>query len=254
VSLKTGAAVSAVVLISTAYYLVWKSVGRPLRYVRLRHLKPLVAIYAVLSTIALIPVVASLMAVAISFLEIPQAWLEAAYELVRAEDLPELLYVWSVTALLVPVGEEFVFRGVLQNSLSSRFHAAVAVLIASAAFGVLHVWRFPAGFVLGVLLGALYEITGSLITPVVAHVTVNSVVVGGTFLLDRAEPASLPDWIVQNEPAPVLILGLSAGAFVVFACLIWKETRRQRRGAGDGDPGLPGKEKDDIERARGDGF
>jgi membrane protease YdiL (CAAX protease family) len=235
VSLKTGAAVSSAVLAGSAYYLVRRAVGKPWRYVRLRSLKPGLVLYTVVATVALIPVAASLMGVVISFFEIPEEWLDAAYELVKADNLSDLLFIWLVTAVLVPWGEEFVFRGVLQNSLSSRFHPTVAVLIASTAFAVLHIWRFPAAFVLGVLLGTLYVWTGSLVAPVIAHITINSVVVVGTFLLERADPEGVPpwllDWMKDNSSVPTLVLGISLAAFTVFLRLIWMETRRGRRKA-----------------------
>lgn len=238
--LKLGAGISSILLAATAYFLVWRAIGRPLRYVRVRTLGLRIPIYTILATLAIIPVAASLMAVTISFLEIPEEWLEAAYALVRADNLTELLYVWIVTALLVPVGEEFVFRGVLQNSLSGKFHPVVAVIIASSVFGILHVWRFPAAFVLGLFLGALYAVSGSLLAPVVAHITVNSVVVVGTYLLERAGPRAVPGWVSESGSAPGLVLGVSIAAFAVFMRLIWKEARQGAGWVADSDPGLAG--------------
>jgi len=43
--------------------------------------------------------------------------MEALMELLRAQTLPELVLVWLVSAVGAAVSEEFVFRGVLQNSL-----------------------------------------------------------------------------------------------------------------------------------------
>ena len=234
VSLKTGAAISSVVLALSAYYLVHRSVGKTWCYVRLRRINPRLIVYTVIATTALVPLAASLMGVVITLFKIPKEWLEATYDLVRANDLPGLVFVWLVTAVLVPWGEEFVFRGVLQNSLASRFQPAAAVLLASAAFAVLHIWRFPSAFVLGVLLGVLYAWTRSLVAPVVAHVTVNSVVVLGTFLLEHSDTESLPPWILKwatgDGSAPVAFLGISLAIFAVFMRLIWKGSR----GAGHG--------------------
>lgn len=76
------------------------------------------------------------------------------------------------------VGEEVLFRGALQPE--------VGLVLASVIFGAVHVgpdrrylvwtaWALLAGF----LFGALYETTGGLIAPVVAHVLHNA----ATFLL-----------------------------------------------------------------------
>lgn len=221
--LRAGAAVSSVLLLVVAYYLIEKAVGRPWRYVRLRPVKPGLALYSILATVALIPLAGSLMAVLISHFNVPEEWLELPYHLIRAGDLRELFYVWVVSALLVGAGEELVFRGVLQNSLSRKFRGWVAVLIASAVFGILHAWRFPVAFGLGAFLGTLYLVTGSLVVPVIAHITINSVAVLGSFVLERTDPESIPDWVVENESAPALVLVVSISVFALFMYLILKE-------------------------------
>ncbi len=77
-------------------------------------------------------------------------------------------------ALASGVGEELFFRGALQPR--------VGLLLASLLFGLAHLlpswplvlWSLFAG-VAGLALGALFEVTGNLIAPVVAHVVVNGV-------------------------------------------------------------------------------
>jgi membrane protease YdiL (CAAX protease family) len=79
-----------------------------------------------------------------------------------------------ILALASGVGEEAFFRGALQPR--------VGLVAASLLFGLAHLvprrellpW---AGFALlaGVLLGALFEYTGNLLAPTLAHVVVNGV-------------------------------------------------------------------------------
>jgi membrane protease YdiL (CAAX protease family) len=230
VNLRAAAALSSAVFLGTAYYLVGRLVDRPWRYVRLRGLQPSIAVYTVLAALSLIPVAASVMALVLSVVHIPEEWVEATYRLVKADNMHELVVVWLVTALAVPCGEEFVFRGVLQNSLAERYRASTAVLVASVCFAVLHVWRFPAAFILGLLLGALYVLTGSLAAPLVAHVTINTAVVGGTFLVERAGEAAVPGWLTKDTPAPAPVLAGSIAAFAFFLALLWKATRRRKTG------------------------
>jgi membrane protease YdiL (CAAX protease family) len=241
--LKPGAAIASGMLLAAAYYLVRRVVGRPWDYVRLKNLKPRIAVYTVLGTLALIPLTIFLMGIVVSIFDIPEEWLQAAYELIRAESLLELSLVWVVSGLLVPIGEEFVFRGVFQNSLMSRFHPAIAVLIASGVFAVLHVWRFPAAFVLGALMGTLYAVTGSLLAPVISHITINSVVVVVSYLAERIPAEAYPEWLLEwfaeIASAPVLVLGGSLAAFLVFMQLIWKESR-PLSAPPQNDSGLPG--------------
>lgn len=75
-------------------------------------------------------------------------------------------------ALFSAVGEEALFRGVLQPALG--------LLLTSAVFGLVHVplrrglWPWPLlAFSMGLAFGALFEICGDLGGPVIAHFLIN---------------------------------------------------------------------------------
>jgi membrane protease YdiL (CAAX protease family) len=78
-----------------------------------------------------------------------------------------------VLALASGLGEELFFRGALQPS--------VGLVVASLLFGLAHLlpswplvlWSLFAALA-GLLFGLLYEATGNLVAPVVAHVLVNA--------------------------------------------------------------------------------
>ncbi len=79
-----------------------------------------------------------------------------------------------VLAVASAAGEEALFRGALQPSLG--------LLGASAVFGAVHfaprrdLWPWSVyAFGAGVVLGVLFESTGNLLAPVVAHATLNGV-------------------------------------------------------------------------------
>jgi membrane protease YdiL (CAAX protease family) len=78
-----------------------------------------------------------------------------------------------VLALSSGIAEEAFFRGALQP--------AVGLVAASGLFGLAHLaprrelWSWaPASALAGLALGALFETTGNLLAPVVAHVAVNA--------------------------------------------------------------------------------
>jgi membrane protease YdiL (CAAX protease family) len=78
-----------------------------------------------------------------------------------------------VTAALVGAGEELFFRGILTPLLG--------VLLSSLVFGLVHQTRGRARFVwiawatvMGVLFASIFELTGSLAGPILAHVVVNA--------------------------------------------------------------------------------
>jgi membrane protease YdiL (CAAX protease family) len=77
-----------------------------------------------------------------------------------------------VLALMAGVGEEALFRGVVQGGLTDLMGWLPALLIASALFGVVHwltgLYAFLAG-VVALHLGGLYLLTGNLLVPIVVH-------------------------------------------------------------------------------------
>jgi membrane protease YdiL (CAAX protease family) len=106
------------------------------------------------------------------------------HEVIRRlrEDAVPMPLVWIGTGLLVPFSEEAFFRGMgqtlLGNVLRSRW---LVVVFSGLLFGVIHVGGGetpqphvgPAIAALGILLGAVYLRTGSLVAPVVLHALFN---------------------------------------------------------------------------------
>jgi membrane protease YdiL (CAAX protease family) len=82
---------------------------------------------------------------------------------------------WSdlaLIALAAGVGEEMLFRGVIQGSLGDALGRWPGLVAASAAFGILHpVTRAYAviAALLGAYLGLVWLVTGNLLAPMVAH-------------------------------------------------------------------------------------
>jgi membrane protease YdiL (CAAX protease family) len=88
-------------------------------------------------------------------------------------------------AILAPLGEECLFRGIVQTSIKkivpprpgSMYHRWLAIAATAGIFGLMHAGTpqfVPALVVLGVLLGYLYERTGSLWTPIAVHLLFNA--------------------------------------------------------------------------------
>jgi membrane protease YdiL (CAAX protease family) len=82
---------------------------------------------------------------------------------------------WPDLALIsvaAGVGEEMLFRGVLQGSLARALNPAAAIALASALFGLLHpvsaTYVLLAAF-LGAYLGFVWLASGNLLTVIVAH-------------------------------------------------------------------------------------
>lgn len=82
---------------------------------------------------------------------------------------------WFSIALLsavAGVGEEVLFRAVLQGGLSVHTDPVVGVLAASFLFAACHALTkgyFAAAFCIGIYLGMIWQAAGNLLAPIVAH-------------------------------------------------------------------------------------
>lgn len=110
----------------------------------------------------------------------------AVIEDAAAVDRRVLLALGALSVLIVAPAEELLFRGIVQGRLRETFGPAGAILGASLLFGSLHLPNYlgpatqmVAGALLitvtGAVLGYLYERTGNLTVPVVAHAAYNVV-------------------------------------------------------------------------------
>lgn len=109
---------------------------------------------------------------------------EALKQLKENPTLPAIIFIFVFAAVLTPIIEECVFRGVLQTSLMrlSGGKRWPALLLTSAIFSVVHWWAIEPNwqsliplFVIGLVFGYVYERTGSLLTPILTHAGFNAI-------------------------------------------------------------------------------
>lgn len=97
----------------------------------------------------------------------------------------------AIIASLAGLGEEALFRGVLQTALAGSLNVWLAVFLIGALFGLVHfistTYAIYAGLV-GVYLGALHVLTGNLLVPILTHAVYDFVAL--TYLVKfRSHPA-----------------------------------------------------------------
>lgn len=122
---------------------------------------------------------AATLPLAMSLLALPQGrwrWADELTGLVR--DFLRLLFrnarpgAVILVSLLAGVGEELLFRGVVQGGLTEVWSPAIAIVIASGLFGAAHAVSFSywlLATLMGLYLGLLYHWTGNLLIPVIVH-------------------------------------------------------------------------------------
>ena len=84
-----------------------------------------------------------------------------------------MLYIFT-DIIFIPLVEEGFFRGILYSPYRKKYGSFKAIIITALFFSMSHLGVGVLPFIIGgVLKGALYEKTESLIAPIVAHSTYN---------------------------------------------------------------------------------
>lgn len=119
-------------------------------------------------------------------------------------------------ALIPAIGEEFLFRGVIMNSLKEKISVHNAIAISAVIFAVIHFnfTNFFYYFTLGVILGYLYYWGRSIVFPILLHFINNSTVILNYYIVEQATP-ELDEVLAesQNGDASVTILSYVIVAF-----------------------------------------
>lgn len=106
-----------------------------------------------------------------------------------------------VMAILPALGEEMLFRGVIQPTLAKRMNMHLAIWVSAILFGLMHqnlINLIPLTL-LGGVLGYLRYWSGSLWLPILAHYTNNSLLLIFTFILQKN---GIPEEAVNQVGTP----------------------------------------------------
>ncbi|MBQ1880792.1 MAG: CPBP family intramembrane metalloprotease [Lachnospiraceae bacterium] len=93
--------------------------------------------------------------------------------------------VWLIIGFVGPVVEELAFRGAIMGGLLSTGRIFTPALLSGLLFGLMHMNlnQFSYTFCVGVMWGLLVEASGSILTSMICHVTMNSISVIMVFAL-----------------------------------------------------------------------
>jgi uncharacterized protein len=77
---------------------------------------------------------------------------------------------------IIPIFDELIFRGIIQERLRQRFSPVWAIVIASFFYGLIHLnpWYFILNFFLGLFLGWVYYRSRSIKPGLVVHMVINA--------------------------------------------------------------------------------
>jgi uncharacterized protein len=131
--------------------------------------------------------------------------------LVNTTSIGGLIFNIFLMAVIPALGEEFLFRGVIQKlfkDLAGNVHAGI--ILSAILFSAMHMqfYGFLPRFALGVMLGYMMYWSGSLWLPVIAHFINNFLAVITTWAASNGSLKINPDTI-GTEPGQSAMLGIS---------------------------------------------
>jgi len=133
----------------------------------------------------------------------------------------ELYYNLLIVAILPALGEEFLFRGVLQRlfkELTNNVHAAV--IITAILFSAIHMqfYGFFPRMLLGLMFGYLLVWTGSIWVPVIAHLINNGAAVIFAYYAQQNNLPFDQDTVGTGAGEwPLTIFSIAVVAILLFA-------------------------------------
>jgi len=146
----------------------------------------------------------------------------------KMDHLGDLLSNLLLIAVIPALGEELLFRGVLQKQLSKLTGSIHwGIFISAALFSALHMQFFgffPRLF-LGMVFGYLLVWTGSLWVPILAHLVNNGLAVTATYFMQRGQLPEEADRIGSSN----LMWETSLVSLILFSILTYQLFRARKR-------------------------
>jgi uncharacterized protein len=156
-----------------------------------------------------------------SFFDTMNEMVEKTYgNLLRADSVFEMAFVFFIVAIIPAVSEEVMFRGYVQKSFELKMTPFRAIMITAIFFGLYHF--NPYGIVPLILLGVFFGYaaykTNSIIVPMVLHFLNNFIAVGLFYIIGDDE-------LIETKVQPSSDLGnylsIFLGLCLLFAGLIY---------------------------------
>ena len=129
----------------------------------------------------------------------------------------QYLFELLVTGIAMPVVEELLFRGIIQNRLREYLKPGHAIILSAVLFGLYHgnTLQVIYALLIGLLLGYVYEKFHNIAAPIALHCFANIVSVVGseTPLLEKL-------FSQENEIGLMLMTGICCAAVLLFLYLV----------------------------------
>lgn len=174
--------------------------------------------YVTLATLATVVIVDQIYLITQQFSPVPREYMESL-ESLRPSNGWSLVTVFAGLCVLVPVAEELLFRGIIQQIFTRSMGAVAGFLLAGLLFGAVHLNAHLLVSIsfFGVMLSFIYYASGNLAYTIVAHALFNGIALLQLTLSPADESADLPFYLRD-----VRIFVISAVLLVYFLYKIKK--------------------------------
>lgn len=149
----------------------------------------------------------------------------ATEKMLNVNTIGGLLLNLVIIALIPAIGEEMTFRGVLQQSLTRKMNPHIAIILSAAIFSFFHFqfYGFLPRMFLGVLLGYMFYITGSLWTSILMHFVNNGSAVVLYYLDNKGLIEDAEHWGETQSP---WIIAASAAITIGLILWSWRKSKK----------------------------
>ena len=126
---------------------------------------------------------------AITLIPFPQSMIDSYNEVYSFIGSGSKVAEFVAIALVAPIVEEIVFRGMAYGNMRSRVPKVLAVIISAALFGAAHanMISFVFTFLLGVFLAVAFEFSDSLFIPIIIHIEFNASSYIVSYVLEKTQ-------------------------------------------------------------------
>jgi membrane protease YdiL (CAAX protease family) len=217
-------------IISPLIFLMIFSRNRVISYLSLRHFHPSLLLLFPLALFSLYPLMGFL-SFYVEQIELPdfldnmdKSSMESLGELLNMTSVQDLLINIVIIGIIPGIGEELLFRGVIQKELSKKLtNPHVAIFITAFLFSAFHfqVAGFIPKLMIGLVLGYAYFLSGSLILPMIIHSLNNIFLTTSLF----AAGGKIQTQDIQSENVPIAAVLFSLILFATLTYLILSITK-----------------------------
>jgi uncharacterized protein len=138
----------------------------------------------------------------------------------KVESISGLMFNLFMIAILPAIGEELMFRGVIQRIFTNwtkNYH--LGIWISAFLFSAMHMqfYGFLPRMLLGGMFGYLLVWSGTMWVPILAHFVNNTMGVLGYYLIDKGTiTKDIEEWGTGTEQIPLLIFSIVLSGLLLF--------------------------------------